>query len=44
MVLVDKVVLMAIVDGEGIRELVEYCGVIIFENEFVDLFSLEKLV
>ena len=41
--LADKVVLAAIADGEGTRELAEHCGVITFENEFVDLLSLEKL-
>lgn len=41
--LADKVVLTAIADGEGTRELAEHCGVITFENEFVDLPSLEKL-
>ncbi|UAJ72698.1 5-(carboxyamino)imidazole ribonucleotide synthase [Synechocystis sp. PCC 7339] len=42
-VLADKVVLAAIADGEGTKALAEHCGVITFENEFVDLPSLEKL-
>jgi 5-(carboxyamino)imidazole ribonucleotide synthase len=41
--LADQLVLAAIADGEGTRELAEHCGVITFENEFVDLPSLEKL-
>ncbi|AIE75276.1 MULTISPECIES: 5-(carboxyamino)imidazole ribonucleotide synthase [unclassified Synechocystis] len=41
--LAEKVVLAAIADGEGTKQLAEHCGVITFENEFVDLLSLEKL-
>ncbi|MBE9204719.1 5-(carboxyamino)imidazole ribonucleotide synthase, partial [Synechocystis salina LEGE 06099] len=41
--LADKVVLVAIADGEGTKRLAEQCGVITFENEFVDLPSLAKL-
>ncbi len=41
--LAQKWVLAPIADGEGTKELADYCGVITFENEFVDLDSLEKL-
>lgn len=41
--LAQQTVLAAIADGEGTKKLAEHCGVITFENEFVDLNSLEKL-
>lgn len=41
--LAQAVVLAAIADGEGTRQLAQQCQVITFENEFVDLVALQRL-